>query len=1047
MKKLVVLLASAMMFAFSANAFAFTDMDDQSKVVTDAVSKAVALEIVEGYEDDTFRPDSTITRAEFAKIAVTAAGAANTATMLEDTSSEFSDVISNAWYTGWINAASSLGLVQGDGDGTFRPNETISNAEVVSVVLRLLGYNDNLTGTWPTNYITQANKLDVLDDVTISSSAAATRADVAVILDAILGEDMVKYSKDTETFEYQTNTSEETYTLLYDSFSGHITEDTPLSEATLKDAEEFTFKVNGMEAAATVVIGGDATLLSLEGHLADTIYDVDSDGDYYIKYVDVTSYTVVTDDVDLIDGDEMEVDGKDYDVIYDYMTEAEMNAVIGGGTSGDDYNKYYTVFFNDDDEVYAISSDTISDYATSTVASFIEEIDGDEITTLNDLVDGDEVFEYDADDHVIIDAATGEFITPDDLEEGMVLANYYGNDNILIAYEATTGDFTLMTSASKYTLDGSAYHTGGNADIYDEDMESLGYGDTYAADYLGEEVTFFVNADNTVTEIITGDGGDSSKLYGVVVDISTSSNSWTETSSINDITIFTEDGKTVTYELTSDGEDDYDDYVNTAGAELYNGTSPVPSAYGAVVEYKLNDDGEIKSMDAVDKTAASDSGDYSYTVSSDKYVKVGSTYTLASDVVIFDISEDDGEIEVSLATRASVLAADSLDSENVYFSDFDGTGDDKNAYLAAGVYIAKTTSSTINVMAVVGLNGTSSNEFAVVSSINFSNSDYTDGEATIKLNGDVYEYTYATGVSGAAADDIIEYTVSGDEVTILKVYKTADIASNKVKAVDDGLVTYYETSAEDSDDIDNFTMGDDTLVFVMDSDGDFTLGSQDDVKAKAYVDVLVTTMYDTTYDYEADEDGYVYAVVVDEDATNYAFANEVDLTDYKAELTALANKDGAQSLGTSESITSDHILAATAGDVIIELSYTLNNFKNLVKAATTEADLDDLAAKVTVVTDEMIADAKAELVAAQEAATVSIDAASASATAASVDDSDLNTSLLKAKLVIVLSTATIADVTAVKDAADALAWAIIIDSTSYSDALDALDDANDACLD
>ncbi|MBQ3181128.1 MAG: S-layer homology domain-containing protein, partial [Firmicutes bacterium] len=40
----------------------------------------------------------------------------------EGSKPSFKDVKAGAWYTGWINAAESLNLVQGDGNGTFRPN-------------------------------------------------------------------------------------------------------------------------------------------------------------------------------------------------------------------------------------------------------------------------------------------------------------------------------------------------------------------------------------------------------------------------------------------------------------------------------------------------------------------------------------------------------------------------------------------------------------------------------------------------------------------------------------------------------------------------------------------------------------------------------------------------------------------------------------------------------------------------------------------------------------------------------------------------------------
>lgn len=214
-KALTILLAVAMMFCFSATAFAadFNDTDKSSDVAKDAINKVAALGIVEGYEDGGFHPTANITRAEFAKMADIAAGLEESANKLQDADSSYSDVKSGVWYTGWINLASSQGFVKGYPNGTFGPNNTITYAEVVTVVMRLLGYNDNLTGPWPINYINQAIKLDILEDVeNFSANAPATRSDVAIILAAALDTEMVKWDKDTEEFVGKD------VTLLEDSF-------------------------------------------------------------------------------------------------------------------------------------------------------------------------------------------------------------------------------------------------------------------------------------------------------------------------------------------------------------------------------------------------------------------------------------------------------------------------------------------------------------------------------------------------------------------------------------------------------------------------------------------------------------------------------------------------------------------------------------------------------------------------------------------------------------------------------------------------------------
>ena len=107
-KFLVVLLSAMMVFAFATTAFAagqYSDITDLSKETQDAISKLSALEIIGGYPDGTFKPSATITRAEFAKMACVASGMQESADILVNTASQFSDVKAGEWYTGYINLA------------------------------------------------------------------------------------------------------------------------------------------------------------------------------------------------------------------------------------------------------------------------------------------------------------------------------------------------------------------------------------------------------------------------------------------------------------------------------------------------------------------------------------------------------------------------------------------------------------------------------------------------------------------------------------------------------------------------------------------------------------------------------------------------------------------------------------------------------------------------------------------------------------------------------------------------------------------------------
>lgn len=119
-----------------------------------AVSTLTRAGILDGYEDGSFRPNASITRAEFTKIAVSFFKHAGGAS-----SNPFNDVPDSAWYAEFVKAAAELGLIDGYEDGTFRPNAPITRAEACTIVNRTLGRapdKDNLLPehemlTWPDN--------------------------------------------------------------------------------------------------------------------------------------------------------------------------------------------------------------------------------------------------------------------------------------------------------------------------------------------------------------------------------------------------------------------------------------------------------------------------------------------------------------------------------------------------------------------------------------------------------------------------------------------------------------------------------------------------------------------------------------------------------------------------------------------------------------------------------------------------------------------------------------------------------------------------------
>lgn len=130
MKKRILTLTLALMLVFSlgANA-AFSDMPEgeDGKVIERAVENG----LLTGFEDNTFRPNDAITRAQMATIMTRALGTKNKADL-----SAFGDVKVGDWYYDALAQAVYMGAFKGDG-ANLNPNNNISRQEAMIVLSRI----------------------------------------------------------------------------------------------------------------------------------------------------------------------------------------------------------------------------------------------------------------------------------------------------------------------------------------------------------------------------------------------------------------------------------------------------------------------------------------------------------------------------------------------------------------------------------------------------------------------------------------------------------------------------------------------------------------------------------------------------------------------------------------------------------------------------------------------------------------------------------------------------------------------------------------------
>lgn len=120
----------------SSRKSSFTDVST-SKWYSKYIAYLEKYDIIEGYNDDTFKPEEQITRAEFVTMCT------RFYKMFDEVGTSkkniFNDVTNNHWASGYIYNATEMDWIKGYADGTFRPDNNITRAEVVAIVNRVIG--------------------------------------------------------------------------------------------------------------------------------------------------------------------------------------------------------------------------------------------------------------------------------------------------------------------------------------------------------------------------------------------------------------------------------------------------------------------------------------------------------------------------------------------------------------------------------------------------------------------------------------------------------------------------------------------------------------------------------------------------------------------------------------------------------------------------------------------------------------------------------------------------------------------------------------------
>jgi len=801
-KVLSFVLVLALVLGSFSMAFAVTPTDVVGTDYSKSVQVLSGLGVVTGFPDGTYKPAQAVTRAEMAKLIVTALG-------LEDYAvgtSAFKDMTGAAWAQGYVNYAATLGIILGYPDGTFKPSQTVSYDEAAAMILRALGYTDSslLPATWPANYVIKAKALGILKDVT-AKAGGADRGDVAIMLYNALPLKMGAVDKEKGIW-VATDPEDKMITRL--GATGPTTVNITAGmvgdeDYTLVDLSSYVY------ADLSVYKDTDGVIIAIASEKTDSLT-----GEYTTGASITSSFITLADDTDVTLGDtnwdatdKMYLNGgeiafgavgavanklsKGYDVtVYGYLNDAETSFTTVNGIVAWAPTDIFQATSNDVKDItdaLAVGSGTVYNTKLPTVKSLGKALDMGKISVVGAAT---KLADIKADDVVYVYAAANSD-TPTQVKFEVVR----NSKDIKVTSKSSTKVFDGTTAYGFPAL---------NIDVASKAV--------YADFVLDDTNTVWLGNDGKILfrEYVSG----ATNSYGILVATSTAASFGTTTTLVK---IFTAAGEKVVYDI---------DWVAPFVAASLNAITA-----GGLVEYSLDSDGLVNSIvignSVVGATTALRTYDArtgvigglfvaSDVVAFNRVVTTDPSITSLTDDIVLDadaryILNSDGKIAaIAYASTTGGSASDKYFAVNEIQSVLDGTSTIyKLIGLRAGVDFTAYTNFTANLaisaapaVYTVTYSGVTVTTVAAISStlygIDTASSTVIDttsgsGFGLVPVSSDVVVYFevydtdsttvpdhYVAGsITNVGYKDVVRYvTDSYGEIIVLVVTQRADVHAN-----------------------------------------------------------------------------------------------------------------------------------------------------------------------------------------------------------------------------------------------------------------------------
>lgn len=178
----IITILLALNMGISSVAFA----NEEERIAdSEAVSVVTAFNIMNYYDDGTFRPNETVTRAEMAAIICRMLNYEKPAQSNMGLT-VFYDISEEHWASGYINVIQSLLIVGGYGDGNFGPEDNVTYEQAVKMIMNALGGGNQLyaicNGGYPAGYLKLAEEEGILKNTEYNVGCAIDRETVATLV-------------------------------------------------------------------------------------------------------------------------------------------------------------------------------------------------------------------------------------------------------------------------------------------------------------------------------------------------------------------------------------------------------------------------------------------------------------------------------------------------------------------------------------------------------------------------------------------------------------------------------------------------------------------------------------------------------------------------------------------------------------------------------------------------------------------------------------------------------------------------------------------------